>query len=62
MIDKKNDCKGINVEFILGNTHLEYDSCPDSEFPEPDTHEKRGNVDIIGINNNWIIWIDNDFI
>ena len=62
VIDKKSDCKGISVEFILGNTHLEYDSCPDSEFPKPDTQEKRGNIDIRGINNNWIIWIDNDFI
>ncbi len=62
VIDKKNDCKGINVEFILGNTHLEFYSCPDSEFPKPETREKKGNIDIIGINNNWIIWIDNDFI
>jgi hypothetical protein len=62
VIDKENECQGINVEFILGNTHLQYVSCPDSEFPKPDTKEKKGNIDIIGINNNWIIWIDNDFI
>lgn len=62
VIDKKNECKKINVEFILGNTHLEFVSCPDSEFPKPDTREKRGSIDIIGINNNWMIWIDNDFI
>ncbi len=62
VIDKKNDCKGISVEFILGNTHLEFDSCPDLEFPKPETRQKKGNIDIRGIKNNWIIWIDNDYI
>lgn len=62
VIDKANECKGINVEFIMGNIHLEYLYCSDSEHPKLDTKEKEGNIDIIGINNNWIIWIDNGFI
>ncbi len=62
VIEKNNDCKGISVEFILSNTHLEFDSCPDSEFPEPGSYKEEGFIEIWGINCNWLIWKDNDFI
>lgn len=62
VIDKKNECNGINVEFFIGNTHLEFVSCPDSEFPEPNSYREEGFIEIWGINANWFIWRDNNFI
>ncbi len=62
VIDKNTDCKGISVEFILGNTHLVFESCPDSRFPKPGSYKEEGFIETWGINPNWLIWKDNDFI
>lgn len=62
VIDKNNDCKGLSVEFILGNTHLEFNSCPDSGFPKAGSYKDEGFIETWGINRNWLIWKDNDFI
>lgn len=55
VIEKAEDCNQINVEFILSEIHLEYIPCPDSFFPLPDSQVQIGNIEIIGINNNWSI-------
>ena len=62
IIDKKKDCKKINVEFIIGNTHLEFVPCPDSGSPKIGSEEKIGNIYILGVDSIWTIWVDNDFI
>ena len=62
VISKIESCTDIKIEFIVGKLHLEYYSCSNSDFPKPDSYLKEGFIETFGIDKNWCLWIDNDFI
>ncbi|WP_461641261.1 hypothetical protein [Labilibaculum euxinus] len=61
-ISKYSDCTDINFELISGKLHLRFEPCPRLDFPKPDSYEEEGLIERWGINNNWMIWKNNDFV
>ena len=59
---KNADCDHVTFELLSGRYHIIFNSCPNSNFPLPDSYKKEGFIETWGINNNWFIWKDNDFI
>ncbi|WP_461630709.1 hypothetical protein [Labilibaculum euxinus] len=59
---KTSDCELINIELVLGKLHLRYEPCPRPEFPKPDFYEEVGLIERWGINKNWMIYKDHDFV
>jgi len=62
VISKYSDCDQINVELISSRLRVRYEPCPRQEFPKQDSYEEEGLIERWGINSNWMIWKDNDFI
>lgn len=62
IIDKKTDCDSLTVEIISGRLHIRYEPCPRLDFPKPDTYIEEGLIESWGIDSNWMIWKDNDYI
>ena len=62
IIDKEADCDSLTVEIISGRLHIRYEPCPRPDFPKPDTYKEEGLIESWGIDSNWMIWKDNDYI
>lgn len=62
IIDKEPDCDSLTIEIISGRLHVRYEPCPGPDFPSPDSYEEVGLIETWGVNKNWIIWKDNDYI
>lgn len=62
VIDKETDCDSLTVEIISGRLHIRYEPCPRPDFPKANIYVEEGLIETWGINNNWMIWKDNDYI
>ena len=59
---KSSDCEQIYIELVFGRLHLIYKPCPVPEFPKSDSYEEVGLIKKWGINKNWMIIENNDFV
>ena len=59
---KSPNCEQKSFELICKRYQVMYNPCPESDFPLPDSYLKEGLIETWGIDNNWIIWKDNDYI
>lgn len=61
-ISQNSDCDRFEIELISHKIHLRYEPCPSSDFPKPDFYEKEGLIERWGINKNWMIYKNHDFV
>ncbi len=57
-----SNCNLLSIELISGRYQIMYVPCPESDFPKPDSYKEEGLIEIWGINKNWFIWKDNDYM
>jgi hypothetical protein len=59
---KGADCEQIYIELVFGKLHLLYKPSPGPEFPKSNSYEEVGLIKRWGINRNWMIFENNDFL
>ena len=57
---KNNNCNQKSFELKSDEYYLSYNPCPDDKFPKPKSYLNEGLTETWGINENWMIWKDND--
>ncbi len=57
-----SNCNLLSIELISGRYQIMYVPCPESDFPKPDSYKEEGLIETWGINKNWLIWKDNDYM
>ncbi|QCK15735.1 hypothetical protein DCC35_13775 [Mangrovivirga cuniculi] len=62
ILNKGFNCNSKAIEFISSKFHIRYTPCPGPDFPKPGSYEEVGLIETWGIDENWMIWKDNDYI
>lgn len=62
IFNQRDNCSERSIELISGNLQLVFEPCPDEDFPQPGSYQKKGFIETWGISSHWFIWKDNDFL